>query len=189
MDGRMYLRGHAGGSGLSPGGLPHPKGGPMPPSPAPPAECHEAVLDDVALCLGERAATGQAVYRVKHGVHHDGTVLSSRKEWCTLGDEWQHRQAQVAVQCQCHLCGTESGLGCRVGTSSPLSFWGCPGTPLDNSGQMTQASHLLPKPAPLLLWTVQIFQTHTKVEKPINETSLPRLDCSADFHLLHVYFL
>lgn len=34
------------------------------PDPASPAECHEAVLDDVTLCLGERAATRQAVHCV-----------------------------------------------------------------------------------------------------------------------------
>lgn len=139
---------------------PTPWAGPSPPSsPAPPAECHEAVLDDIPLCLGERAAAGQAVYRVKHGVHHDGTVLSSRKEWCTFGDERQYRQAQVAVQCQRHLCGAESGLGCRMGTSGPLSASEVVLAPtLDNSGQMTQVSDLPPKPTPLLLWTTQIFK-------------------------------
>lgn len=112
--------------------LPPPGPGPGPGparDPSAPAERHEAVLDDVALCFRERAAAGEAVHCVKHGVHHDGAVLSSRKEWRTLGDERHHRQAQVAVQRQRHLCGAESGLGHRVGTlRSSAGSWGCPGT-------------------------------------------------------------
>lgn len=106
MDGRMYLHGHAKGHGshleASPAGDPAhrvtpPTNSSARPSPAHrvtplesrrPAQRHEAVLDDVSLCLSERAAAGQAVNGVKHGVHHDGTVLSTRKEWRTLGDEW-----------------------------------------------------------------------------------------------------
>lgn len=88
---------------------------PAAPSPAALAQRHEAVLDDVALRLGERAAAGQAVHRVKHGVHHDGAVLRSREERRALGDERQHRQAQVAVQRQRHLRGAESGLGRGAG--------------------------------------------------------------------------
>lgn len=113
----MYLRGHAQGGVISPQGPPH--SWPRPPGPAPPAERHQAFLDDVALRLGERAAAGQAVHRVKHGVHHDGAMLRSRKQRRTLGDERQHRQAQVAVQRQRHLRRAESGLGRRVGTSGP----------------------------------------------------------------------
>lgn len=104
-------------------GLSHPEArptrSPAHQGPAPPAERHQAFLDDVALRLGERAAAGQAVHCVKHGVHHDGAMLGSRKEWRTLGDERQHRQAQVTVQRQRHLRSAESGLGRRVGTSSP----------------------------------------------------------------------
>lgn len=120
MDGRMYLRGCSAGDGLSPEGKPHRMARLTPLGRVPPAECHEAILDDVALCLGERAATGKAVHRVKHGVNHDGAVLGSRKQWRTFGDERQHRQAQVAVKRQRHLGGAEGGLGRRVETSGPL---------------------------------------------------------------------
>lgn len=129
MDGRMYLGGHSEGGGLSPGSPPHPT---APPCPVPAgrllAERHEAVLDDVTLRFGEGAAPGQAVHGVQHGVHHDGAVLGSRKERRALGDERQHRQAQVSVQRQRHLSSAERGLERRVGTSVLCGSWGCPGT-------------------------------------------------------------
>lgn len=76
----------------------------------PPAESHEALLDDVALGLGEGAAAGEAVDGVQHGVHHDGAVLGAGEERGALGDERQHRQAQVPVQRQRHLRRAEGGL-------------------------------------------------------------------------------
>lgn len=108
--------------------------------PSSPAQRHEAVLDDVALCFGERAAPRQSVHCVQHGVHHDGAVLGARKEWRALGDERQHSQAQVAVKCQRHLRGAESSLGCRVRPSDP---WRCLGT---------QASQISTHIYPLLSW-------------------------------------
>lgn len=112
---------------------------------------------------------------MKHGVHHYGAVLSSRKEWRTLGDERQHCQAQVSVQRQRHLRGAESGLGRRVGTSGPLLVPGLDlALGLDNSEQTTQASDLSPKPAPLvstpLFPAMQTFN-HANMENPINDPS------------------
>lgn len=100
MDGRMYLVAQAQcqGSGISDKGVCPCPWSTMPlPGGTPPAERHETVLDDIALCLGEGAATGQAVHGVQHGVHHDGSVLGAREEGRALGDEWQHGQTQVAV--------------------------------------------------------------------------------------------
>lgn len=93
----MYLRGHVVMADITLRPTP-PRHTVSPRDPAPPAERHEAVLDDVALRLGERAAAGQAVHGVKHGIHHDGAVLGSREERRALGDERQHGHAQVAVQ-------------------------------------------------------------------------------------------
>lgn len=115
MAGRMYLGGHGGRWALTWKGTP-PLGPPRPRIRLL-AERHEAVLDDVALRFGEGAAAGQAVHGVQHGVHHDGAVLGPRKERRTLGDEREHRQAQVSVQRQRHLSGAERGLGRRGGTS------------------------------------------------------------------------
>ena len=123
---------------------------------------------------------------MKHGVHHDGTMLRSRKQRRTLGDERQHRQAQVAVQRQRHLRRAESGLGRRVGTSGPRArSRGCPGN------STTRASDLRPKSAPPSLYYpyyfgLRKFQTYTKVQESINEPSLSRLDCSAGVPMTHL---
>lgn len=170
MDGRMYLGGHSAGSGHSPGSPPPPRPAHPPPPACLLAERHEAVLDDITLRFGEGAAPGQAVHGVQHGVHHDGAVLGSRKERRTLGDERQHRQAQVSVQRQRHFSSAEGGLGRRVGTSVLCGSWVALALALDTSEQMTQASDLSSKPAPPSLYSL------TKVEKPINEPSLPRLN-------------
>lgn len=162
--------------GVSPPGRPPPAGPPLPPGPAPPAQRHETFLDDVALRLGERAAAGQAVHRVKHGVHHDGAVLGPREERRTLGDERQHRQAQVAVQRQGHLRGAESGLASRAGASGPLRAPGFGSSPHTCSSQSLRS-----------LGTMQIFKP-TAAEAPSSEPSLPRVDSPVD-KVLHASVL
>lgn len=74
------------------------------------AQSHEALLNDVSLGFCEGSPTRQPVDRVQHGVNHYCSVVTASEERGTLGDEWQHRRAQVAVQSEGHLCGAESNL-------------------------------------------------------------------------------
>lgn len=71
---------------------------------------HEAVLDDITLSFGQRTATGQSVDGVQHGVNHDGTVVSTRKQRSALGQKRQHGGTQITIKGQGHLCGTECHL-------------------------------------------------------------------------------
>jgi hypothetical protein len=105
-------------------------------------------------------------------------VLRSRKERRALGDERQHRQAQVAVQSQRHLRGAESSLGHRVGALGPLHTLGVTLTPaLDNSGRRTQTSDHSPKSC--TFW----FQRKTRVpatrKSRFSILSIPTSACSS----------
>lgn len=77
------------------------------------AQSHEALFNNVSLGFCEGSSTRQPVDCVQHGVNHYGSMVTASKERGTLGDEWQHSRAEVAVQSQSHLSGAKSNLLAR----------------------------------------------------------------------------
>ena len=77
---------------------------------ASPAHGQEAVLDGVSLGRGEAAALGQPVHGVEQGVDQRGVRLRAGKQRCALSQQGQHSCAQVPVEGQSHVRGTENRL-------------------------------------------------------------------------------
>lgn len=71
------------------------------------ADGEQALLNCVALGLGERAALGEPVDGVQGRVDECGVVLRARKVRGAAGQQRQHRRAYVSVHGQRCLCGAQ----------------------------------------------------------------------------------
>ena len=86
------------------------KAQPQEPGCVSPADGEQTLLDGVPLGLGEAAAFRQPVHGVEEGVDERGEGLRPREQRGTLGEEGEHGRAQVPVEGQGHVCGTEGRL-------------------------------------------------------------------------------